>query len=321
MTARRGAPQFVYVPYDVLDGRRHVVVDGAPRPGTVTTLSHWPMAPTPPQYAADTSAEIVLRALDDTRWMPEGVDVATVDHYDADGTIALALLVIPGLAGTHRNLLVDASHAGDFDVVRSRGAGAVAFALESLGRAHEALALLPSLADDPGEHEHLWHEQMTAYEAALDMRREGAIVIEEEPDLDLAVVRVDTRHPCAQAARWGGDCVHLGAVHSATERLRIATIAGGRFELRYRYESWVRMASRTPRPRVELDALAAQLSAAESDGGSWHAENVRAITPSLSRRDGESSTLDEKSFLGRVRAALRAGDTGAGETGTADTGA
>ena len=68
------------------------------------------------------------------------------------------------------------------------------------------------------------------------------------------------------AAAWAGAPLHRAAVHSATPCLRVATVAGRRVELRYRYESWVRLEATRPRRRVDLGALAAELTGHEEHG-------------------------------------------------------
>ena len=52
-----------YLPVEELEGRPHVIVDGAARSGSVLTLSHWPQSPTPVGLARDLSAEIVFAFL------------------------------------------------------------------------------------------------------------------------------------------------------------------------------------------------------------------------------------------------------------------
>lgn len=309
--ARHGV--FRYVPAEDLDGAPHVVVDGAPRPGTACTLSHWPGTPTPRSLWADTSAEIVLRARRRRRSLPAGVTIATVDHYDADGVIALALLVDDDLAETHGAALAAAAHAGDFDVVRDRRDGEIAFALAALGEdrslaeaARAALERLPELVGSPQRFEELWGEEMAAFEAAGALRDKGVLTIEEVPALDLAVVRVDEDAEGLEHAGWAGAAVHPAAIHSATNCLRVATIVGRRFELRYRYESWVRFTSRPVRPRLDLTGVSRALQDAEADGGAWVFEGTGAITPALRRDDDGPSTLDADRFLAEVTAALGA---------------
>ena len=327
MTLRRSR-RWRYVPAAALEGRPHVVVDGAPRPGTRCTLSHWPATPTPEELWADTSAGIVRRALARPRSMPKGVEVATIDHYDADGVIALGLLTVDGLDEAHGGLLERAAAAGDFDVFADRRDALVAFALGALGpgdagagagpaedglaaAAGRALEVLPRLAEDPEAFEALWGAEAAAYDAAVALAAEGALRIEEDPERDLAVVRIDPAAAGAAGAGWAGAVVHRAAVHSATPCLRVATVAGDRLEVRFRYETWVRLAGRRPRPRVDLGGLARTLTEAEPDGGVWVFDGAGAITPALRRAGGAPSGLDPERFLALLGAALDDLDRGA----------
>jgi len=324
---------FRYVPAGRVDGHPHVMVDGAPRPGTVATLSHWPGTPTPEALWDDVSAGIVLRALARPELLARRVRTATIDHYDADGVIALALLCVDGLAAEHGPLLVEAARVGDFDVVTERRAALIAFALATLGDARRAeaacgpaprgdvmamcawsatgaLSVLPALAADPAGHEALWAEEARAYDAASGALARGWAVIEERPEHDLAVVRVDTTHPGAGTAAWGDAPLHRAAVHSATSCLRIATVAGDRLDLRYRYESWVRLVSRRPRPRVDLAPVAAELTRAEDGGASWVFDGASAVTGALHVAGGGPSTLDPAHFVETVCSRLDTLDAG-----------
>ncbi len=296
------------------------MVDGAPRPGTARTLSHWPGTPTPEALWHDLSAGIVLGALDRPELLPRHVDVATVDHYDADGVLALGLLCVDGLATRHGPLVVEAARVGDFGVVRDRQAALVAFALAALGDADvmdrtawattEALRILPDLVEDPERHRELWGAEADAFEASSRALEERWATLEERPENDLAIVRVDVTHPHAAAAAWQGAPLHPGAVHSATARLRVATIAGGRVEVRYRYESWVRLMSRRPRPRVDLSAVASELTGAETAGAHWAFDGAGAITGALHLAGQAPSTLDPEDVVERVCAQLEVLDEG-----------
>jgi hypothetical protein len=288
-------------------------------------LSHWPATPTPEELWHDVSAGIVLHALARPRWLPEGVEVASVDHYDADGVISLALLCVEGLAADHGALLVDAARVGDFDVVGDRRAALVAFGLGALGDVTEALATLPGLVEDPERYRALWAEEAEAFDTSVRALSEGWAAIEERPRHDLAIVRVDTSHPDASRAAWEAAPLHRAAVHSATERLRVATmaqsgvaqgdvaqdgVARGGVELRYRYESWVRMVSCRPRPRVDLGAIATELTRSETSGGRWVFDGAGAITGALHLADGTTSSLDPEDVVDAVCRELESLDAG-----------
>jgi hypothetical protein len=311
-----------------------VIVDGAPRRGTLYTLSHWPGTPTPPGLRADLSAEIVRHALDHPELLPGAAEVASIDHYDVDGVVALALLVVDGLDAAHGPLLVEVARVGDFDVVTDPRAARIAFALNDLydgdrsggaaapGGTHDvveccaqttenALGLLAELADDPERFDVLGRDEWSAYQASVRAFDEGWATLDEFPESDLAVVRVDVDHDGAGAAAWKAAPVHSAAVHSATTCLRVATMAGARMELRYRYESWVRLTRRRPRPRVDLERLASDLTAAEEGNGRWVFDGAGAIRAALHLAgDDDTSTIAPGRFVELVRERLAALDVG-----------
>lgn len=323
-----------YVPAHLLDGRSHVIVDGAPRRGTAYTLSHWPGTPTPPGVRADLSAEIVRHALEHPELLPETTELASIDHYDVDGVVALALAVVDGLNAAHGPLLVEAARVGDFDVVTDPRAARIAFALNGLDESDRsggdaaptgapdvlercarttgaALGVIGELADDPDRFEALWGDEWAAYEASVRALDEGWATVDEFPASDLAVVRVDEEHDGARAAAWRSAPLHRGAVHSATTCLRVVTVAGARMELRYRYESWVRLTRRRPRPRVDLERLASDLTAMETGNRRWVFDGAGAIRGALHLAgDDDTSAVAPGRFVALVRARLAVLDAG-----------
>jgi hypothetical protein len=316
-----------------LEGRPHIIVDGAPRPGTVCTLSHWPGTPTPEALWHDLSAGIVITALA-RHELPGDVEAVSIDHYDADGVLALALLCIEGLAAQHGPFLVEAARVGDFDVVTRRDAALVAFAVQALvdgergaavlgvdrpdvkatdttaWAATQALRILPGLVEDPERYRALWSDEVAAFDASCGALAQGWASIEDRPEHDLAIVRVDVAHPDAPKAAWEGAPLHRAAVHSSTPRLRVATVAGGGVEVRYRYESWVRLRSRRPRPRVDLSTVAAELTRSETSGGRWVFDGAGAITGALHVAGGARSALEPEHVLEEVCRALEVLDAG-----------
>lgn len=85
-------------------------------------------------------------------------------------------------------------------------------------------------------------------------------MIEERPDVDLAVVTVAEDTPEAGGHRFGGDWVsglHPMAVNTRTERVTLALLRGRRYDVELRYEGWVQLQSRPVRARRDLAPLAA----------------------------------------------------------------
>ncbi|HEX7125334.1 MAG TPA: DUF6687 family protein [Thermodesulfobacteriota bacterium] len=299
--------RFAFVPYGACAGRPHVVADGAPQPGTTLTLSHWPGTPTPAGLGADTSAEIALRFLDlpprERDRLAAGARSVTNNHFDEDGALALLALVAPEAALARRDLVVAAATAGDFLVWRDPSALKVALAISAFtdparsplgvseatrpypdrvaGRYEAVLARLPAWleAPDAPEVRALWEEPFAAVEAGMRAFERGRARIDDRPDLDLAVVDRDA----------GLAPLPRAAVYPRTPRTRVLWLTGGAVEgVSLRYETWVRLASRRPRPRVDLVPLVPVLDRLEVDhtpGGAvaarWYADDVRDITPSL----------------------------------------
>lgn len=292
-----------------------MVVDGSPGPGTVLTLSHWPAGPTPSSLAADLSAEIAFRYLAEPgRWPRPGL--VSNDHLDQDGLVSLFAMTRPDEAVARSGFLVEVARAGDFASFSDRRAGLVSFALatmadpersplpgESFPDAYaercaalhtELLGRLPALMDHPEAHRHLWAEESASLQASERALASGRVTIEERPQLDLAVVRAAEEMAPALATRFvsrGQAVVHPAAVHNSTAALRVLTVQGRRYELRYRYESWVKLVSRRPLPRVDLVPLAGILDGEEPGRARWRAGAAGALEPVLSLRDGEESGL------------------------------
>ena len=317
-----------------LGSQPHVMIDGAARPGTAIILSHWPRSATPQELRRDLSAQIVIAALESNYLDDSGVDVATIDHYDEDGVVALGLAVIPGLAEDHADSLVEAAAVGDFGVVRDRRNALIAFALGALAdpsrtpldsvtalsgqkakhleicdlAASHALSIMTELADDPSRFEFLWRDEAASFDASTSGVGDW-VRIEELPENDLAIVHV-LPDAALHRARWGEHAIHPAAVNTSTDRLRIATIAGARMELRYRYESWVRMVSCRPRPRVDLTGLAAVLTELEPAGARWSFGGAGATRPALATVGAAPSGISADAFVEQVVTHLARLDSG-----------
>lgn len=323
------SPALHYVPYCDLAaaGTPNVIVDGSPTEGTVLCLSHWPGIGSPAPFAADLSAQIAFAYLDAFDHH-HGAEAASNNHFDQDGLVGVFALTQPDVARARRGLLVEIARAGDFAVTTSRAAARVSMVLSAYADParsplslpdddydvatallyEEMLGRLPEVCDRPEAYRSLWEDEdatLADSEAAL---ASGAVVIGEEPALDLAVVEVSATAPEGGGHRFGGQWaagLHPMAVYNATERGAVLTARGHHYEFVYRYESWVQFRSRAVRPRVYLAPLAARLTEAEADAGgdaSWIASPVSALTPTLAPRDDAASVLS----LERVRALLRA---------------
>ena len=289
------------------------MVDGAPVDSTVLTLSHWPGSPTPSGLEHDLSAGIVFA------WLRAGAHfpargrarrtepiVATTDHFDQDGLVGVFALTDPAAALAAEDRLMAVAEAGDFARGHDRTALRASFALSALaeswsapssanpaldGALHRAgLNRLPGLLVAPEQWRADWEEEdefLAASEAALDA---GSVTIDERADLDLAVVSAPgaTWRPASQLGRRRPAPVHPVAVHNRSARSRVLVSSPPRYEMYFRYETWVRLASPRWSPRLDLSTAAAELSAAEPGSVRWSFNGVRATIARLGPDPGPS---------------------------------
>ena len=108
----------------------------------------------------------------------------------------------------------------------------------------------------------------------------------------------------------GAQAVHPSAINNATDRFRVLYRHGPRYELQYRYETWVRYLSRRPPGRVDLAPVAEELTALEPGDAHWVFDGVGAIAPALHLTGAgpdASSAIPPDQFRTRILDALAAG--------------
>lgn len=320
-----------YVAYGEAEGVANVVVDGAPNPGTVLIVSHWPGMPTPPGCEADSSTQMVFRYLDRGADLHGDAGVVTNDHFDQDGLAGIHAMADPEAALPRRSQLEGLASAGDFGVAPDRSSARLSMAVAALsdpdrtplGQLPEpygercavlyeaGLRLLPSWLEDPERCRELWADEDAELDAGEAALASGAVTIEERPDLDLAVVTLP-RSERSAGHRFAGRTftgIHPMALHSATDRSTILVLdpSEGRHHLTCRYEGWVQFRSRPIRPRVDLVPLAGDLTAAEPGDARWTATPPGDLTPELrTAPDGPASSLEPGQLVAIVTRYLAA---------------
>jgi hypothetical protein len=312
-----------FVPYHLLDGRPSVIVDGSPAPGTVLTVTHWPGYPPPAGVAADLSAQMAFRLRERPDLVPAGAEAVSNNHFDQDGLVSIHALVAPDDAVPRRRFLEDVAFAGDFALCRDRDAARVSMVLYALANGddlptdqpertgvlyEDVLGRLPELCDHVGRHRAVWGEEDATLAASDAAFADGRAVIDERPDLDLAVVTVAEDTPATGGHRFGHeriDGLHPMAVNSRTERVTLARLRGRRYDVELRYEGWVQMQSRPVRPRRDLAPLAARLQDEESGDAVWTATPVGGLLPRLHLGDGQESSIAPDRFVDLLTDHLR----------------
>ncbi|MEZ5562998.1 MAG: DUF6687 family protein [Gammaproteobacteria bacterium] len=320
-----------FIPYAEAREQPNIVVDGAPLPSSLLTLSHWPNNQSPAAVRRDTSTATVFAWLD----CPDlqiAAPFVTNNHFDEDGLFSVFALTEPQQALAMRELLIAASFAGDFGVVRRRDAARLCFILEALTdpasstlpaavfaapdrvvALYEAmLPLLPTIVDDlqsgSPRFAALWAAQDEHLQQSEALLADGSVTIEELPDIDLAIVHVPPQLEPRPVRRYLEDeqaAVHPFAVNSATSCSRLLRVQGRHYEFEYRYESWLQIASRRVPLRVRLEGAVDALNALDAGAPAWAAdEPMTGIVPRLRRSDGSPSTLGLDTVLAELRRAF-----------------
>ena len=316
----------LYCPYSQLGDQPNIIVDGKAQHATQLTLSHWPWNATPEGLLRDTSTEIAFAYLDQPE-LHESIGLVSNSHFDEDGLLSMYVLVDPKNALTHRDLMIATSRAGDFAIYSDAKAAKLSFVLAAYadpatsplpdevfsGSAPAQIASLyttmlrelPGLLDDVDGKREYWEEE---YAHVLESERaivEGRVVIDEVPELELAIVRIPADMPVRRVRRYlqgWQRSVHPFAVHNITDCSRLvwlkeSSVGGASLEFQYRYESWVQLASRRPMQRIDLDGLAKELGRRESAGGEWVFEGVNEVAPRLRVSGSCRSSIPAEQFM------------------------
>ena len=320
-----------FIPYAEARQQPNIVVDGAPLPSSLLTLSHWPNNQSPAAARRDTSTATVFAWLD----KPEpqvSAPFVTNNHFDEDGLFSVFALTEPQQALAMRDLLTAASFAGDFGVVRRRDAARLCFVIEALtdpasgalpaavfaapdrvvALYQAVLPLLPEIVRDLQQGSPrfgaLWAVQDKHLSASETLLADGTVAIEELADIDLAIVRIPPQLEARPVRRYLDDeqaVLHPFAVNSATSCTRLLRVQGQHYEFEYRYESWLQIASRRVPLRVQLEGVVERLNALEPAAPMWIADDpMTGIVPRLRRSDASPSTLSLETVVAELRSAF-----------------
>ncbi|GGF19033.1 DUF6687 family protein [Hymenobacter cavernae] len=266
--------------------------------GATLVLAHWRGAATPEPLRDDTSAGSVLRALHAPA--TPGLEAAAVsaNHFDVDGFVGVWSLLHPEAALRHEALLRLTATLGDFreldwnnplseqalklvcwlnakekelfyppfgaPAVRRREDEASADKFEWFLPAFGAILENPDL----GRAE--WEPEYNRMRAARAIMQSSATHYTRYPDIGLIVVH--TPEPLPYYALFGP---------TAGFDIVLSCYSGQRYELEYKYTTWIDLESRPTLPRLPLDGLAARLNALETSARRWTFDPVTDTGPLL----------------------------------------
>jgi hypothetical protein len=286
-----------FVPFAQLRQQPTIVVDSV-GPGAVLTLAHWRAAPTPELLRDDTSAGSALRALHHPATPGLEARAVTANHFDIDGFIGVWSLLNPALALPHEELLRMVAVLGDFreinwahpladtalQLVCWLNAEEKARFYEPFGaparrrREDEASAqkfewFLPRFAgvlQNTEAGRAAWQPEYDRVKNAAAAMQEPLTTLRRYPEIGLAVVETPT--PAPYYALFGP---------TAGLDVVLSLYADNRYELEYKYTTWIDLESRPTLPRLSLAPLVARLNVLETSGQDWAADGITDTGPLL----------------------------------------
>jgi hypothetical protein len=284
-----------FIPFSEAREKQAIIVDSLYPNGLV--LAHWRGAPTPEEVRDDTSAAMVLHAL---RLNLRGIDLpyVTANHFDIDGFVGVWSLLNPELALENEEILRQMALIGDFRELDLNHplAGEALKLVCWINERERELFYAPFAADeseekeakrcvskfryflrefgrvlkDPDWEKPVWEEEVADVLLGYRDIYKPDTKLERHPDIGLVII--ETQRP-----------MHYYALFSRTIGFDIvlACYENNRYELEYKYTTWVDIASRPTLPRMALQPLAEQLNALETSGYTWTANNLTETGPLL----------------------------------------
>jgi hypothetical protein len=295
---------YTFVPFHALHGREAIVVDGHRSRGLV--LSHWKESATPVELRGDTSADCVLNAL---KAGAPGLDIPiiTATHFDIDGFVGVWAIMNRELALQHEGVLREMALIGDFrelNLLKPDAETALKLvcwinALEKAvyyapyGAAHNELLECAQKFDyfldefaavvkNPDDFKKTWQPEFEQVLKDYETAHSDKTLLRTFPHLGL--VAIQTPEP-----------LHYYALFSRSLGYDIVCgmYSDNRYELEYKYTTWVDITSRHTLPRISMEPLAAKLNALEGSGRTWTFESISDTGPIL-RLDGDYLTKEER---------------------------
>jgi hypothetical protein len=284
-----------YIPFSEVKKQPALIVDSLHPNGLV--LSHWRGAPTPEGIRGDTSADIVLNALRSGTLTLEHTAV-TANHFDIDGFVGVWALLHPELALTHEAVLRQMALIGDFrELQLNHPAADLALQLVCWINAkekelfyppfgagdlteNEVVASVPkfnyflrefgAVLRQPETQRAVWKPEYETVHIDYNKIHSNQTAVEAFPEIGL--IRINTPEP-----------VHYYALFSGTTGfdMVLTQYANNRYELEYKYTTWVDLASRPTLPRLSLAPLTKILNLEEQSGRKWTAEAITDTGPVL----------------------------------------
>lgn len=298
-----------FIPFNEISFYQQVIVVDSYHPDTIA-LTHWKGAPKIEGIQDDTSTGIVLNALE--RQLPELKDYSYVsnNHFDVDGFLGVWSLYRPEIAIEFSGLLRKMALIGDFRELTleseedhlalklvcwmnkvEKDRFYAPFSSYEAGKNEMMLCVskyeffLPHFEKvlfQPAEYQHDYQEEYQQVLNGMEILNGPESSIKFQKDIKLVIVK--TPEP-----------IHYYGIFSRSQSadMVLSMYSRNRYELEYKYTTWVDLANRPSYPRINLQALAQILNQHEESDYLWRGDKITDTGPIL-RLQGESLNKEQR---------------------------
>ncbi len=288
-----------FIPFHKIKDQEVIVVDGI-HPNALV-LSHWKGGNVHNSIAADTSGGIVLNAIKNNF---EGINNPKISatHFDIDGFVGVWALFHKELAMQHFDVLKELAIIGDFRELNlskegSQDALKLACYLNAEEKEHfyipfgekeeiklceeKFIYFLEQFADvllHTEKYQSIWEKEYNQVISDYKIIHSDNSQITNYSEVGLQCI--NTKKP-----------VHYYALFSASNGFDsvLSIYDDNKYELEYKYTTWVDIVSRSTLPRVTLKLLCDQLNNIEQSDYQWQVDSVSDTGPILRlEKDGIS---------------------------------
>lgn len=291
-----------FIPFHELNNREAIIVDGAHSSGLI--LSHWKGQNNIEGIADDTSAGIVINAIIKNH---PGLqhELITATHFDIDGLVGVWSIFEPRIALENEKVLKAVARIGDFrelDLSHEEDDAALKIVcwIDSeertrfyppFGDDHELKAcaekfawFLPRFADvvqDTDRYISIWSKDYLRIKGdhATIHGADSTISIHKE----IGLTSIKTPEPVSYYALFS-------ATHGTD--IVLSMYSENRYELEYKYTTWVDIVSRPTLPRISMQPLCDQLNVMETSGKKWFCDTITDTGPILRIENSELSKAE-----------------------------
>lgn len=282
-------PAHYFLPFHELHNTPAIVVDGAHKQGLV--LSHWRGQNTIPFCAGDTSADVVFNALQANISGLE-TEAVTATHFDVDGFVGVWALFNREQAMRYEDVLRAAARIGDFrefDVHSETDHTALKLVCwineeerirfyppygeedeirQCVGKFEWFLPAMGDVLERMDDYADVWKNEYerVVHDCGVLEGKESEMLRHEH--IGLTIIR--TPEPLHYYALFG---------KSAGTDIVLTVYDNHRYELEYKYTTWVDITSRGVLPRINMQPLCNLLNAMETSGSFWFADAVTDTGP------------------------------------------